>query len=209
MSIALAPLKNFLKGRAPLASFAFVTTLGLAAWAESKFAVVDLQRAMMETEDGLRMQANLKKLFDSKQQTLETKQAELDRERADIEKQESVISQDALRKRAEAWQREVVALQQMSVTYNQEMQAKQGELTKPIYEKTSQIIRRLATNEGYDLVVDRMAVAYVRSDLDLTDRVITMYNGGVAPSAAGDKPAPTAAPKAVAPAPAAPAAPKK
>ena len=91
---------RFLKGRAPLASFAFITTLGLAAWAESKFAVVDLQRAMMETEDGLRMQANLKKLFDSKQQTLETKQTELDRERADIEKQESVISQDALRKRA-------------------------------------------------------------------------------------------------------------
>ena len=178
---------RFLSGRAPLASFALITTLGLAAWAESKFAVVDLQRAMMETEDGLRMQANLKKLFDSKQQTLESKQAELDRERADIEKQESVISQEALRKRAEAWQRDVVALQQMSVTYNQEMQAKQNEMTKPIYEKTSQIIRRLATNEGYDLVVDRMAVAYVRSDLDLTDRVITMYNGGAVPSA--DKPA--------------------
>jgi len=197
---------RFLKGRAPLASFAFITTLGLAAWAESKFAVVDLQRAMMETEDGLRMQANLKKLFDSKQQTLETKQTELDRERADIEKQESVISQDALRKRADAWQREVVALQQMSVTYNQEMQAKQNEMTKPIYDKTAQIIRRLATNEGFDLVVDRMAVAYVRSDLDLTDRVITLYNGGVAPTA-GDKAAAPGAAAPTAPAAAAPKAP--
>src|SRR5690606_2955105 len=199
---------RFLSGRAPLASFALITTLGLAAGADSKFAVVDLQRAMMETEDGLRMQANLKKLFDSKQQTLEAKQTELDRERADIEKQESVISQDALRKRAEAWQREVAALQQMSVTYNQEMQTKQSELTKPIFEKTSQIIRRLATNDGYDLVVDRMAVAYVRSDLDLTDRVITMYNGGVIPAAAGDKAPEGAAPKAAGTAPkaAAPAA---
>jgi outer membrane protein len=199
MSTAL----RFFRGRAPIAMFALISTVGLAAWAESKFAVVDLQRAMMETEDGLRMQANLKKLFDSKQQTLESKQAELDRERADIEKQESVISQDALRKRAEAWQREVLALQQMSVTYNQEMQTKQNELTKPIFEKTSQIIRRLATNEGYDLVVDRMAVAYVRSDLDLTDRVITLYNGGVAPapadSAGAGKPAPKAAPAATTP----------
>ncbi len=195
--------RRFFSSRAPLAAFALVSTLGLAAWAEGKFAVVDLQRAMMETEDGLRMQANLKKLFDSKQQTLESKQAKLDRERADIEKQESVISQDALRKRAEAWQREVAALQQMSVTYNQEMQAKQNEMTKPIYEKTSQIIRRLATNEGFDLVVDRMAVAYVRSDLDLTDRVITMYNGGGVPAA------PSAQPKAKAPATAPAASPKK
>lgn len=199
---------RFLSGRAPLASFALITTLGLAAGADSKFAVVDLQRAMMETEDGLRMQANLKKLFDSKQQTLEAKQTELDRERADIEKQESVISQDALRKRAEAWQREVAALQQMSVTYNQEMQTKQSELTKPIFEKTSQIIRRLATNDGYDLVVDRMAVAYVRSDLDLTDRVITMYNGGVVPSAPADGAAAPKAPAATAPKAATPAAPK-
>lgn len=204
MSTAL----RFFQRRAPRAAFAVITTLGLAAWAESKFAVVDLQRAMMETEDGLRMQANLKKLFDSKQQTLETKQAELDRERADIEKQESVISQEALRKRAEAWQREVLALQQMSVTYNQEMQTKQSEMTKPIFEKTSQIIRRLATNEGYDLVVDRMAVAYVRSDLDLTDRVITLYNGGVAPAASGAPASAAPAKAAPAPAKAAPAAPK-
>ncbi len=161
-----------------MAVFSFVSTVALGAYAEQKFAVIDSQRAIMETEDGLRMQATLKKLFESKQQELESKQADLQREQADIEKQQSVISQDALRRRAESWQREMAALQQKSVSYNQEMQQKQQELTQPIFEKTNQIIRRLATTEGYDMVVDRMAVAYVRSDLDLTDRVITLYNGG-------------------------------
>jgi outer membrane protein len=40
------------------------------------------------------------------------------------------------------------------------------------------IIRRLATQDGYDIVVDKQAVPYVRSDLDLTDKIITMYNQG-------------------------------
>ena len=62
------------------------------------------------------------------------------------------------------------------------------------------IIRRLATQEGFDLVVDKKAVPYVRSDLDLTDRVITMYNSGGAGDAADKAPAagapkPPAAPK--------------
>lgn len=166
-----------------------VTSVTALAWAEMKIAVVDTQRAMMETEEGLRMQANIKKVFDTKQQELEMKQNELEQERADIEKQQAVISQEALQRRAEAWQREMVALQQMSVNYNQELQKKQSELTQPIIEKTMLIIRRIATSQGYDLVVDKAAVPYSRSDLDLTDRVITMYNGGTLPAEGDAKPA--------------------
>lgn len=172
--------------RLGVAAFSVASTFALVAWAQ-KIAVVDTQRAMMETEDGLRMQANIKKVFDTKQQELETKQQELERERADIEKQQEVVSEQAIRRRAEEWQREMIALQQMSVTYNQELQKKQAELTQPIIEKTMTIIRRIATSEGYDMVVDKQVVPYSRSDLDLTDRVITLYNGGALPAGGAEK----------------------
>jgi outer membrane protein len=90
-------------------------------------------------------------------------------------------------------------LQQKFVEYNQDIQKKQSELTQPVFQKTMNIIRRLATQEGIDVVVDKKAVPYVRSDLDLTDRVITMYNSGGGGDA-GDKAAPApAAPKGPAP----------
>jgi len=182
-----APVRSrFLSRPLKVTAFALASTFALVAYAQ-KVAVVDTQRAMMETEDGLRMQANLKKVFDTKQQELERRQQDLERERADIEKQQDVVSEQAIRRRAEEWQREMMALQQMSVTYNQELQKKQAELTQPIIEKTMGIIRRIATSEGYDMVVDKQVVPYSRSDLDLTDRVITMYNGGAAPAAEGDK----------------------
>lgn len=171
------------------------------AAAQAKVAVVDTQRAIMETEDGLRAQATLKKLFDSRQRELDKRQVDLQKERDDIEKQRGVLSKQALQNRVEQWQQEMVKLQTMFIEYNKELQKKQGELTQPIFQKAMGLIRRLATQEGYDLVVDKQAVPYVRSDLDLTDRVITLYNQGV-PSESAPAPA-AAAPKAPgAPAPA-------
>src|SRR6187549_1341771 len=153
--------------------------LALPVYAQSKIAVVDTQRAIMETEEGLRMQATLKKLFDNRQRELDKKQEELAKERDDIEKQRDVLSKQALAKRLDKWQREMVQLQTVFVEYNKELQKKQGELTQPIFQKAMGIIRRLATQEGFDIVVDKQAVPYARSDLDVTDRVITMYNQGV------------------------------
>jgi outer membrane protein len=139
---------------------------------------VDTQRAVMETEDGLRMQATLKKLFDSRQRELDKKQEDLQKEKDDLDKQRDVLSKSAFAKRADKWQREMVQLQTVFVEYNKELQKKQGELTQPIFQKAMNIIRRVATQEGFDLVVDKQAVPYSRSDLDVTDRVITLYNQG-------------------------------
>jgi outer membrane protein len=143
-----------------------------------RVGVVDTQRAVMETEDGLRMQATLKKLFDSRQRELDKKQEDLQKERDDIDKQRDVLSKTALAKRMDKWQREMVQLQQVFVDYNKELQKKQGELTQPLFQKAMGIIRRLATQEGYDVIVDKQAVPYSRSDLDVTDRVITLFNQG-------------------------------
>jgi outer membrane protein len=93
----------------------------------------------------------------------------------------------------------MMQLQTVFVEYNKEMQKKQNELTQPIFQKAMGLIRRLATQKGLDMIVDKQAVPYVRSDLDMTDQLITLYNsGGVAPAA--EPKASTPAPQGAAPA---------
>lgn len=167
---------------APLLGLCLFFFAGSAA-AQMKVAVVDVHRAVAQTEDGLRAQATLKKLFDSRQQELNRKQTDLQRQREDIDKQSKVMSKDALAKRVEDWQRQMMELQAVFVEYNRELEKKQKELQDPIFEKVMAIIKRLATTDGIDLVVDRATVAYVRGDLDLTDRCIQVYNSGGAPAA--------------------------
>jgi outer membrane protein len=175
-SVALTPLAA--QADAPSAS------------ASMKVAVVDVQRAVMQTEDGLRAQAMLKKLFDSRQQELNRKQTDLQKQKDEIEKQQKVLSKEAYQKRVEDWQKQMVDLQQIFMEYNKELEKKQKELTDPVFGKILEIVKRIATSENIDLVLDKATVAYVRTDLDLTDKAIQMYNssgGGTAPPPAPKK----------------------
>ena len=170
-----------------LATLLFSST----ASAQVKVAVIDVQRAVASTEDGLRAQATLKKLFDSKQQELNKKQSDLQRQREEIDKQSKVLPKDALQKRYEDWQKQMMDLQAVFLEYNKELEREQKKLTEPVFEKMLAIIKRIATSDNIDLVVDKATVAYVRGDLDLTDRCIQLYNsgaGGSAPAAPAPQP---------------------
>lgn len=145
---------------------------------DARIGVVDVQGAVMATEDGIRAQASLKKAFDQRQNQLDRKQDELSRARGDIERQARVLSRESLQRRMEAWQREMIELQTVFLDYNKQLQKRQTELTTPIVQKIVAIIGRLAKKNGYEAVVDKQAVPYVRPDLDLTERVIQMYNSG-------------------------------
>jgi outer membrane protein len=178
-----------------------ISLLGRPAAAEVKVAVVDVQRAVMQTEEGLRAQATLKKLFDNRQQELGKRQVELQKQKEDIDKQGKVLSQQALQKKVDDWQKQMVELQGTFVEYNKELEKKQKELTDPIFERVLGAIKRIAGQDSLDLIVDRATVAFSRSDLDLTDRVIQLANGspGGGSSAPGGSGGGTSAPKTQAP----------
>jgi outer membrane protein len=179
--------------RARALSFALCLSLstGLfaahAAAGESKIAIVDVQHAVMATEDGIRAQATLKKVFDKRQADLDAKQTELAKARDDIEKQSRVLSREALQKRMEDWQQRMIKLQTDFVEYNKELQKRQAELTAPIIRKMMETIARLAKRNGYEVVLDKQAAPYVRPDLDLTEQVIQLYNSGGGGDAGGEE----------------------
>lgn len=171
-STALRPLLPVLA-----ASAVALAAPSLVADASSKIGIVDTQRVVMESEDGMRMRATLKKVFDERQLDLDKKQNDLQKERETLEKQRGVLKPEQLAERAERWQMEVARVQQMFVEYNQELQKKQNELMQPILNRTLQVVQKLATQDGFVMVIDKQAVPYARADLDLTDRVIAAQNG--------------------------------
>lgn len=166
-------------------AFTLVAALLLATMApklhaQVRVAVVDLQRALNETEDGRRAKTQLKRLFKSRQKALDDKQNELKKMKEDIEKQKNVLSQPALQKKLEAYQQAFVELQTVYVDYQRELASKEAELTKVIIQRMENILRRLGQAEGYTLILERgeAGVMWVPSNLDVTDAVIQRYNAG-------------------------------
>jgi outer membrane protein len=180
------------------AAFGPFAAVGAAfAQSQTKVGVVDLQRAMNETEDGRQAKAKLKKVFEARQKTLDDQQNGLKAMKDNIEKQKDVLSRDVLGKKLEEYQKAFGELQGMYVEFQRELQAKEGELTKGIVDRLQRIVRRIGQKEGYTLVLDRAegGVVYVPSTFDLTDVVIQRYNAGEGADDAPDAPAPKAANK--------------
>jgi len=198
---------------------AVVAAPGVAqAQAQSKIAIVDVRRAVLETEEGLRVQATLKKLFDSRQVELDNKQRQLQQEKEALDKEAAAgkTSKDVVEKKFDKLQKAAGELQALIVEYQNEMRRKEQEMTNPILAKVMGLVRRIAQQEGYEVILDKPAVPYFRSDLEITDRAIQMYNSGQAGDPApGTKPGAPAKPGAApakpgaAPKPAPAAAPKK
>lgn len=156
----------------------FAATAAPAVFAQTKIAVVDLQRAMNETEDGRRAKARLQRLFKRRQQELDAAQNKLKKMKEDIERQKNVLSREALEQRLEEYQKAFIDLQSTYVEYQRELATKEAQLTKGILERMQEILQRIGQSDGYDLIVEANegGVVWVPSNMDLTDRVIQRYN---------------------------------
>ena len=150
------------------------------AFAQVRIAVVDLQRALQETEDGRRAKARLKRLFKQRQEELDKRQTELKQLSEELEKQGAVLSAEARQERVESLQKKALELQQLYVQYQRELAEKEAELTSQIIARMEQILRRIGQTENYTLIVERSegGVVWTPTNLDLTDEVIQRYNKG-------------------------------
>ena len=139
--------------------------------AQVKIGVVDLQRAINETEDGRQAKRRLKKVFDERQKSLNVKQESLER-------QQDVLNQDAFKKKVEKYQTDLMDLQNEYVQYQQELSTKEAELTQKILEKMQAILRRIGQTDGYTIIIEANegGVVWVPGNLDLTDVLIQRYN---------------------------------
>lgn len=170
------------------------TLLPSTAFAQAKIAVIDLRRAVADTEDGLRVQAQLQELFDNRQAEFDAKEKAVAQAKADFEKmQRAGKSEGELRKKYAELEKMAIDLQSARVNYQREMSQKENQLMYPIIKQMLTLVRRLASQNSYDMVLNKEAVPYFRADLDITDRIIQMYNanqGGDDKGAKPKKPAP-------------------
>ncbi|MCX7808131.1 MAG: OmpH family outer membrane protein, partial [Deltaproteobacteria bacterium] len=157
-----------------------LAALAPRAFAQVRIAVVDLQRALLETEDGRRAKAKLKRLFKQRQDELDRRQSELRQMSQELEQQSKVLSAEARQERIEALQKKAIELQQLYLQYQRELAEREAEYTSQIISRMERILRRIGQSEGYTLILERNegGVVWVPSNLDLTDVVIQRYNAG-------------------------------
>lgn len=162
---------------ASLAAAVLVSAIAPRLYAQARIAVVDLQRAILECDDGRRAKVRLERLFDRRQREIKRRQDELQSLRDDIEKNREIWTRDTLGQRVEEYQRAMVELQQTYEQYQREIAQKEADLTRPIAEKMTGILERIGRTQGHSVIIDRSrsGVVWAQPALDLTDELLRRY----------------------------------
>ena len=176
----------------------------------SNVAVVDFERAVVESVEG-------KKASDKFNVSLKAKQADVEKRQKDLEDNQKKLANGTITLSATAkadLQRDIdrrtLELQRINEDTQKELQALRDELLRPIAERATAALNAMAAAEGYTLVIDisnpENNVIWANPKNDITAELVKRLD-----AAAPKEPVKTEAPKATTPSttPAAPPAPPK
>ena len=146
------------------------------AYAQAKVGVVNLQEALNSVDEGKTAKAQLKKEFESKQKVISEREDEIRKLQGDFQKQQAVMNEETRGQRQEEIAKKAQELQTTYVTLQKELQDRERDLTRGIFEKMATIVREIATADGFSVVVDAQAVMFADPTVDLTNELVRKYN---------------------------------
>lgn len=153
-----------------------VLCAGVASGAEKgvKIGYVDLQKALNESEAGKEAKTSFNKRVEELQKALNERQEELKKLQEELEKQKDLLTPDARMEKEKSYQQKLKDAQRFAKDSQEELQQKDAELTKKILRDLRDVIRKIGTEEGYTIILERgeAFVLYAGEGIDITDRVI-------------------------------------
>ena len=151
----------------------------VARAADVKIAVVDLQRALNESEQGKRAKADFKARVDRLEGQLKGQKDELDRLKSELEAKQAVLKDEERRKLGTEYEKKRLDLKGKFEEAQGELAKKDQELTGDIIRGLQATIKQIAEVEGYTLVLETNSagVVYHVPSIDLADRVLAAFNG--------------------------------
>ena len=156
-----------------------LTLMVQIANAESqKIGVVDLIRALNESNSGKEAKKELEGLIKTKQAAIDDKGKEIERLKTDLDKQASVLSPDARKAKEDDLERLLREYQRLVGDAQNDVKKREGEYTGEIVKELRAMIENIGTDEGYTMIIENAegVILFSRKDMDLTDMLIKKFN---------------------------------
>jgi len=150
------------------------------AGGEVLIGYVNVQRAILEVDEGKRARDSLKSTFEEKQKKLTAMEEELKKLKDAIDKPPVATAKDdkAATAQKAQFQQKLMELQQVYMKEQQELQEAQAKQVSAITDKMRKIINEIGEQGGYTLILEgtESRLLFARPHLDLTNEVIRKYN---------------------------------
>ncbi|MEQ8483409.1 MAG: OmpH family outer membrane protein [Pseudomonadales bacterium] len=147
-----------------------------AAAAELKIAVLDTQRALIESEEAQQLLRSAQSELEGEQQQVNTLGAEIMALQEKMQKDAEVMSPAEARRRQKELEDKQLDYQFRANRLQKEVQDRRQELLQQMAPKIDAVLQDLIELEGYDVIMQRNSLLYANSKHDITRKVTEKLN---------------------------------
>ena len=167
-----------------------IVILGLLAspaFAQSKTAVVDIQKCVQLTAQGKNAYKDLKGEVDKIQDDLAAKEREIEDIRGKLEKGGSVLSESTRINLESELRRKSRSYRDLYEDSQARIRSLEVERTRPIFNRVVALVKEIGKAKGYDMVINsRAGLVYYSKTVEITDDIIAAYDKKYPASGSGD-----------------------
>ncbi len=166
-----------------------------------KIGIIDVQQAIVATNEGARDFEALQKKFEPRRSELQNLNTEVENLKKQLNTQGDKMNEEARATLVKSIETKQKSLQRSAEDAQNDFQTQQNEIAQRILQKMAPVIDKYAKSNGYGLLLDSSnpwpqgPLLWATASVDLTKTIVDAYNAqsGVAPPPATAKPAGTAA----------------
>ena len=157
---------------------ALVMAAALPAAAQSKVAVIDVQRVVAESDPGKEAIQKLKAVQDAKIQEGQTMQQELATLRDQINKQRFTVSEERLAEMTKELEDKNIEIRRFEDDAKRELDEARRRELGGLEEQILPIINQIGQDQGITVIFNKFQSGLVYADetVDITDEVIRQFN---------------------------------
>jgi outer membrane protein len=147
-----------------------------SASAQSKVAIVNLQKAVLESDDIKKADADMQAKYKPRQEAAQKIEKELQGIQAQLQNGAGKLTPQAEQDLQATGQRRQRELQHISEDLQTEVNAERNDILQKASGRMQEVVKKVAEEKGYDVVVDTQVTIYFKAAMEITTDVLAAYN---------------------------------
>jgi outer membrane protein len=153
-----------------------VAAIAGVASAQTKVAIVNLQKAVLETDEIKKASTVMEAKYKPRQQAAEKLQTELQGIQQQLQTGQGKLTPQAEQELQATGARRQRELQHLSEDLQREVEAERTEILQKSSTQMQEVVKRLAEEKGFDVVIDTQVTIYFKPALEITTDATAAYN---------------------------------
>ncbi|HTM47515.1 MAG TPA: OmpH family outer membrane protein [Bryobacteraceae bacterium] len=147
-----------------------------AGFAQAKIAIINLQRAVLESAEIKKASTELEAKYKPRQQAIEKLQREIQGLQQNLQSNAGKLTPQAEADLTTQGQRKQRELTRLSEDLQADVERERNEILGRSSQRMQEVVKKLAEEKGFDVVVDISNTVYFKPALEITTESIAAYD---------------------------------